>query len=113
MSSLPRPIFRSFKDIGRTWFNRTRPSYLESRPSMEFTVASYNVLADKLLHDHPHLYFNRGRQESWIFDWNYRKRNLLEEIKCSDADVSTVCRSSFFSTEIFLSLYRNGSLWST
>ena len=104
MSSLPRPIFRSFKDIGRTWFNRTRPSYLESKPSLEFTVASYNVLADKLLHDHPHLYFNRGRQESWIFDWNYRKRNLLEEIKCSDADVSTVCSSL---SNYFIFLFSN------
>ena len=88
MSALPRPIFRSFKEIGRNWFKRTRPNYLESKPSFEFTVASYNVLADKLLHGHPHLYFNRGKQESWIFDWNYRKNNLLAEIKCSDADVS-------------------------
>lgn len=88
MSSLPRPLFRSFQDIRRSWFKRSWPSYLENKPTFEFTVASYNVLADKLLHDHPHLYFTRERQESWIFDWNYRKKNLLAEIRCSDADVS-------------------------
>jgi len=88
MSAIPRPIFRSFKEIGRSWFKRTWPTQLTKKPSFEFTVASYNVLADRLLQDHPHLYYTRGaRQETWIFDWNYRKKNLLAEIALSNADV--------------------------
>jgi len=87
MASIPRPFFRSFKDLGRTWFKRTRPRTFEGKPNFEFTIASYNVLADKLLHDHPHLYFNRGNRDSWIFDWNYRKKNLIAEIIYSNADI--------------------------
>ena len=88
MSSLPRPLFQSFQSLGRKWLKRTRPMYLNNKPTFEFTVASYNVLADQLLHDHPHLYFSRGVNESWIFDWNYRKKNLIAEIAYSNADVS-------------------------
>ena len=90
MSSMPRPLFQSFRSIGRNWFKRTKPSDFKDKSTFEFTVASYNVLADQLLHDHPHLYFGRVGTESWIFDWNYRKRNLLAEIAYSNADVSFI-----------------------
>ena len=89
MTSLPRPLFKTFKRLGRSWFKRTRPEHIQTKPHFEFTVASYNVLADQLLHEHPDLYFNNhNNHERWIFDWNYRKNNLIEEILYANVDVS-------------------------
>lgn len=88
MSSFPRPLFNSFKHLGRNWFKRTKPNSITSKPHFEFTVASYNVLADKLLNEHPHLYANNNDHTPWVFDWNYRKSNLIAEIIYSNVDVS-------------------------
>ena len=101
MSKIPGPLFKSFHRVGRHWLKRSRPVFIERRKekNFEFTIASYNVLADTLLHDHPHLYQGNHGNEPWVYDWNYRKRNLIEEIKYSNADVS-----SYFLIYIFLLL---------
>jgi len=88
MTHLPRPIFRSYNRIGRHWIKRPRPQHIERNKdhNFEFTVASYNVLADQLLHEHPALYTHYSH-EPWVYDWNYRKHNLLDEILYSNADI--------------------------
>jgi len=80
MTHLPRPIFRSYNRIGRHWIKRPRPQHIERNKdhNFEFTVASYNVLADQLLHEHPALYTHYSH-EPWVYDWNYRKHNLLDD----------------------------------
>ena len=88
---VPRPWFQAFNLVKRHWLKRARPDFIEKRKhrNFEFTIASYNILADVLLQDHPHLYQGNNRHnEAWVYDWNYRKTNLLEEIKYADADVS-------------------------
>lgn len=90
MSNIPRPLFRSFSRLGRHWLKRSRPNHIEAsfkNSSFEFTVASYNVLADHLLQEHPHLYYGQNGDEPWVYDWNYRKCNLMEEFKCSNPDI--------------------------
>ena len=85
----PRPFFTSFSNLGRHWYKRIIPEHIEKtkNTNFEFTIASYNVLADKLMEDNPYLYYQGKRKDPKVFDWNYRKHNLLKEIKCANADV--------------------------
>ncbi|XP_002163613.2 protein angel homolog 2 [Hydra vulgaris] len=85
-----KPLFRNFRCVGRNWVKRPLPEHLSKSPDVnfEFTVASYNVLADCLLKEHSYLYRNAQSINSpWLLDWNYRKHNLLKEIIYADADV--------------------------
>ena len=83
-----KPLFQSFNKMGRKWLNTVGNT--SDRNLFEFTVVSYNVLADQLLHDHPWLYtFNQ--YNPWVSDWNYRKNNLLQEILHTKADVCFHC----------------------
>lgn len=49
-----------------------------------FSVVTYNVLAQGLIHKNPELYTQCPGE---ILDWNYRKHNLLRELVESDAEV--------------------------
>ena len=91
----PRTFFTSFTNLGRSWCKRSLPEHLERSRSnnFEFTVASYNVLADQLMRENPYLYAQGKRRDPGLFEWNYRKHNLLKEIKHANADV----RFEFFS----------------
>ena len=53
---------------------------------MIFSVASYNILAQNLLEDNIYLY--RGSKEEQL-NWDFRKENLLDEIRRHMPDVST------------------------
>lgn len=91
MSQLPRTFFTNFTSLGRHWFRRLIPEHIERTKSsnFEFTVASYNVLADQLMHDNSYLYVSGMRKDPGAFEWNYRKHNLIQEIKHANADVRT------------------------
>lgn len=63
----------------------------EPRPftnaSMDFTVMSYNILADDLLQANQELYTHCPLE---VLDWSYRCSLLLEEIQEWEPDVSQV-----------------------
>lgn len=46
-------------------------------PGVEFSIMSYNLLAQDLLESHPHLYANSNWE---VLVWEYRRARLLEEI---------------------------------
>uniref|UniRef100_L7LXA5 Putative transcriptional effector ccr4-related protein n=1 Tax=Rhipicephalus pulchellus TaxID=72859 RepID=L7LXA5_RHIPC len=51
---------------------------------LEFTVMSYNVLAQGLLEDNPHLYQHCHED---VLQWPLRRQNLLTELKEVNADI--------------------------
>ena len=84
--SLQEPLFTAPSAVGRRWHSLRRRCYHWQRSqNFSFKVVSYNVLADGLLHANSHLYTGT---ESWVQLWEYRKKNLLQEILHYDADVS-------------------------
>lgn len=52
----------------------------------QFSVLCYNVLAQGLLDGNSYLYKQVHPQ---FLDWNFRKANLLQEMRCLNSDVST------------------------
>lgn len=79
------PLFTSPSDLGRRWHHLRRKCYRQQRnQNFSFTVVSYNVLADGLLHANSDLY---AGTEQWLQQWEYRRRNLLKEILHYNADV--------------------------
>ena len=83
---LQLPHFTSPSDLGRRWHYLRRRCYQQQRNrNFSFTVVSYNVLADGLLYSNNHLY---SGSEEWVKHWEYRRRNLLKELLCYNADVS-------------------------
>lgn len=85
--SLQEPLFSVSSAVGRRWHSLRRRCYHWQRSqNFSFKVVSYNVLADGLLHANSHLYTGT---EPWVQLWEYRKRNLLQEILHYDADVRT------------------------
>lgn len=56
-----------------------------SKASMDFTVMSYNILADDLIKANLELYTHCPLE---VLDWNYRCMLLLEEIMKWTPDVS-------------------------
>lgn len=86
--SLQQPHFTSPSDVGRKWHNLRRRCYHPKRSNnFTFKVVSYNVLADDLLHSNSYLY---NGAEEWFKHWEYRRRNLLQELSYYNADVSDV-----------------------
>ena len=87
--SVQEPLFTSPSVVGRRWHKlRARKCHYQQRSqNFRFVVVSYNVLADGLLHANSHLY---SGTESWVQQWEYRRRNLLQEILHYNADVSSL-----------------------
>lgn len=61
------------------------PTFPFTSASMDFTVMSYNILADDLLQANPDLYTHCPRE---VLDWNYRCMRILMEIEKWAPDVS-------------------------
>lgn len=57
-----------------------------AKASMDFTVMSYNILAQDLLEAHQQLYIHCPLE---VLDWSYRCSLLLEEIQKWAPDVSS------------------------
>lgn len=62
----------------------------ETGSLFEFRVMSYNILAQDLIEQSPHLYMHCHPD---ILNWNYRLTNLFQEIQHWDPDVSITCPS--------------------
>ncbi|XP_055000738.1 protein angel homolog 2 isoform X1 [Sorex araneus] len=61
-----------------------KPSCEDSEGTFDFSVMSYNILAQDLLEDNSHLYRHCQRP---VLHWSFRFPNILKEIKHFDADV--------------------------
>ena len=56
-----------------------------SSNSFKLSVLSYNLLAQDLISSNPSLYSER---DPGHLDWEFRKRNLLSELRLNSMDVS-------------------------
>ena len=54
-------------------------------PGMDFTVMSYNVLAQNLIEMNDYLYHHCPQ---FIMEWEFRKNNLIREMADINSDVS-------------------------
>lgn len=52
---------------------------------IQFKIASYNILSPKLLEDNFYLYENLDKS---YLEWQYRRRNILKELKKLNAHVN-------------------------
>ena len=107
MASRPtHPYFTSSKSVGRKWEDVPRkPHHRHGSRSFRFKIISYNVLADDLLFSNSFLYRS---QENWLLEWEYRKKNLLQELRHYDADVSKLSLPMLcFSVQIKHKLCKN------
>jgi len=52
--------------------------------AFEFSVASYNVLAQNLLEEHYYLYRHCAQQH---LDWSYRRQNIMKQLNKHNPDV--------------------------
>lgn len=66
--------------LARSWTH-----VASSSKSPSFSILSYNVLSDKLLHKNMHLY--ERSLAPLVFTWGYRSERLLSEILSYDCDV--------------------------
>lgn len=65
--------------------------FLAQNKSIDFSLLSYNVLAQELLEKNAFLY---DWSDIHVLSWEYRKQLLLNEIKQFNADVSTMLLST-------------------
>ncbi|XP_072031481.1 LOW QUALITY PROTEIN: uncharacterized protein [Amphiura filiformis] len=92
---------REPNDFQRHWKDTSLGRRHKSKPytGVDFTVMSYNVLAQKLISMNDYLYHHCPRH---ILDWEYRKMNLLQEIADINSDI--VCLQEVQGTH-FTSFY--------
>lgn len=75
----------------------SRQRHRAPKPGLEFSVMSYNVLAQCLLEDNFHLYEHCDPR---VLSWDYRRRRLLKEFIAADADVRLFLRRSDFKSDL-------------
>lgn len=61
----------------------------KQREAFDFSVLSYNILAQDLLEDNSHLYRHCSQP---LLQWGFRFPNILKELKQLDADVSSLIK---------------------
>lgn len=67
----------------RTW-QHTVPKKEYENAGLEFTLMSYNILAQQLLYDNLTLYQHCNQ---YILNWEVRSQNLIQEVKESNASI--------------------------
>lgn len=72
--------------------------FLAKHKSFDFSLLSYNILAQNLLEKNDFLY---DWSDSRVLSWEYRRQLLLNEIKQLNADVSKII---FFNFRIYFIL---------
>ncbi|XP_023219965.1 protein angel homolog 1-like isoform X1 [Centruroides sculpturatus] len=78
-------LCRSIRHLRQWQYTSYGKRHLYSRRhGLEFTLMSYNILAQKLLEDNSLLYCHC---EPNILDWEYRSKNLLQEIQELQCDI--------------------------
>lgn len=76
---------RQWEDFSHCYKSRPQSGGGRREPPFEFSVMSYNILSQDLLHDNNYLYKHCS---SSILNWNHRLSNILKELKEHNADVS-------------------------
>ncbi|XP_061098354.1 protein angel homolog 2 isoform X2 [Conger conger] len=77
----PTEINRQWEELSHLHKHRSKS---HGAKPFEFSVMSYNILAQQLLQENPYLY---KHCHSSILDWNYRFPNILKELKIHNADI--------------------------
>ncbi|CAD5121363.1 DgyrCDS9886 [Dimorphilus gyrociliatus] len=97
----------NFKFKNRRWhkvinFNE-KIKYKKAQQFIDFSIASYNLLAQNLLEDNRYLY---KHCEDWMLSWDYRRNKLIEELSYRRSDILCLQEvnaqhyESFFKPEI-------------
>ncbi|XP_062325923.1 protein angel homolog 1 isoform X2 [Osmerus eperlanus] len=73
-----------FEVMWRVWEQVQAPPASDSRPVFDFTVMSYNILAQDLLETNQHLYSHCPLE---ALQWDYRFHNLLQELQKWEPDI--------------------------
>ena len=64
----------------RSWLRLASPS--TTQPTAIFTIMNYNILCDKYATRHAY-----GYCPSWALKWDYRRKQILEELRSYSADI--------------------------
>jgi hypothetical protein len=64
----------------RSWLRLSSPN--TTQPTAIFTIMNYNILCDK--YATRHIY---GHCPSWALKWDYRRKQILEELRSYSADI--------------------------
>jgi CCR4-NOT transcription complex subunit 6 len=64
----------------RSWLRLASPN--TTQPTAIFTIMNYNILGDK--YATRHIY---GYCPSWALKWDYRRKQILEELRSYSADI--------------------------
>ena len=75
-----------------------------SQPSVQFSVMSYNVLAQNLLNNHSYLYRDSPTQ---VLEWSYRWQGIKREILDILPDIVCLQEVQFHNSNHFISLYEH------
>lgn len=86
-----------YTDAGRQYLQRPA-----NNRGFEFTVMSYNVLAQNLLEDNYKMYY---RSPSYVLKWRHRATLLLKELKYHTPDVSLNSLSVFLYSDLLDTFY--------
>ncbi len=64
----------------RSWLRLSSPN--TTQPTAIFTIMNYNILCDKYATRHVY-----GYCPSWALKWDYRRKQILEELRSYSADI--------------------------
>jgi CCR4-NOT transcription complex subunit 6 len=64
----------------RSWLRLASPN--TTQPTAIFTIMNYNILCDKYATRHVY-----GYCPSWALKWDYRRKQILEELRSYSADI--------------------------
>ena len=64
----------------RSWLRLASPN--TTQPTAIFTVMNYNILCDKYATRHVY-----GYCPSWALKWDYRRKQILDELRSYAADI--------------------------
>ncbi len=64
----------------RSWLRLASPN--TTQPTAIFTIMNYNILCDKYATRHAY-----GYCPSWALKWDYRRKQILEELRSYSADI--------------------------
>jgi CCR4-NOT transcription complex subunit 6 len=80
LDSLPSSLNAVQPPPPRSWLRLASPN--TTQPTAIFTIMNYNILCDKYATRHVY-----GYCPSWALKWDYRRKQILEELRSYSADI--------------------------
>ncbi|UJR21780.1 hypothetical protein I4U23_024855 [Adineta vaga] len=80
LDSLPSSLNATQPPPARSWIRLASPN--ATQPTAIFTIMNYNILCDKYATRHVY-----GYCPSWALKWDYRRKQILEELRSYAADI--------------------------